>query len=441
MVRNGTQSTVIRYTAASFGLAAALALGIAWFYRLQPQGRNIGVAQVLLALLLLSATAASSRFPIHIRVSSKVYMGSAVLFVTAVLLPPALAATTSGLGLLIGELSVKKSTGNPPAVAISQVSRWILLILAASFVAHLRILPGAGNLVPYLSAASILWVGDMLSFALVASPFTGEAPLHAVTNMVTEGGVVEASQYLVGLMGVFETSHGLWTLSLLFLPVLLVYIAFKNTKEMHDETRKIMENMADAVDLRDPYTGGHSRRVTELTAATLRQMGKHGPDVQLIVSAARVHDIGKLGIPDDVLCKQGPLSEAEWAIMEQHPEKGADLLQRYPDFARGAEIIRHHHERWDGQGYPHRLSAAEIPFGSRVIAVADSYDAMTTDRPYRSGMSATRAAAVLREGRGIQWDSQVVDAFLASISGRLSEDAQPRLRLIKPSDEPLRGTA
>src|SRR5205823_6104683 len=119
----------------------------------------------------------------------------------------------------------------------------------------------------------------------------------------------------------------------------------------------------------------------------------------MVVLAARVHDIGKIGVPDYVLNKEGRFTPEEEAIMQTHADRGADLLKRYSDFARGAEIVRHHHESWDGTGYPQKLKGRDIPFGARVIAVADSYDAMTSDRPYRKAMPHTKAAAILLDGR------------------------------------------
>ena len=104
--------------------------------------------------------------------------------------------------------------------------------------------------------------------------------------------------------------------------------------------------------------------------------------------------------------------------MERHPTIGADMVAKYPAFARGAEIIRHHHEHLDGTGYPNRIAGSAIPFGSRVLAVADSFDAMTSDRPYRSGMSVERACSILRGGRGQQWDPEVVDALLSVVGER-----------------------
>jgi HD-GYP domain-containing protein (c-di-GMP phosphodiesterase class II) len=159
--------------------------------------------------------------------------------------------------------------------------------------------------------------------------------------------------------------------------------------------------------------------VAELSESILRELGKSGPEANIILWAARVHDIGKIGIPDDVLHKVAPLTLEERALMETHPERGAWLLARYPDFAPGVALVLHHHERWDGHGYPHRLKGEEIPFGARVIAIADSFDAMTSNRPYRRALSLEKAATVLREGRGKEWDPALVDAFLRSIAHRM----------------------
>jgi HD-GYP domain-containing protein (c-di-GMP phosphodiesterase class II) len=241
---------------------------------------------------------------------------------------------------------------------------------------------------------------------------SGEAPLRVMAVSLREAGLSEGAQYLLGMLAALAAAQYAWSLVLWVLPLYIVHQSFKHAKEMHDGTSRLLESMADAVDLRDPYTGGHSRRVTEFTLHILREMGIVGPEVDLIGSAACVHDIGKIGIPDHILNKPGQLTPEEKAIMDSHPARGADLLARYSDFARGMAIVRHHHERWDGKGYPDGLRGVEIPFGARVIAVADSFDAMTSDRPYRSGMPIGKAAHILREGRGQQWEAAIVDAFL-----------------------------
>jgi HD-GYP domain-containing protein (c-di-GMP phosphodiesterase class II) len=128
--------------------------------------------------------------------------------------------------------------------------------------------------------------------------------------------------------------------------------------------------------------------------------------------AAVLHDVGKLGLPDTVLGKPGPLSSEEWASMRQHPEIGRQVLEGVAFLAPVLDIVATHHERWDGQGYPGRLAGAAIPLAARIIAVADAYDAMTTDRPYRPALPEATARAELERGRGGQFDPQIVDAFL-----------------------------
>jgi putative nucleotidyltransferase with HDIG domain len=312
------------------------------------------------------------------------------------------------------------------------VGRRVLVVLVGSLIAH-----GGGTGAPssigLLGAALSLAVLDALTLPLVLAPIAGEPPFQVLRATVRETALPDGVQYAVGLLGADAAVRDVWMLGLLVVPCVLVYAASKILSEMHDGTRQLLENMADAVDLRDPYTGGHSRRVTEYCAAILRELGLHGPEVDLIVTAARVHDIGKIGVPDAVLNKPGKLDPEERAIIEQHPVSGAELLKRYRDFARGVALVRHHHESWDGTGYPDRLKGAEIPFGARVIAVADSYDAMTSDRPYRKGMPISKAAAILREGRGRQWDPTIIDAFLRSIADHLAHAETLPLQLVSPA--------
>jgi HD-GYP domain-containing protein (c-di-GMP phosphodiesterase class II) len=161
-----------------------------------------------------------------------------------------------------------------------------------------------------------------------------------------------------------------------------------------------------------------------------------GPEAELIATAARLHDIGKISLPDAILHKHESLTPDEWAIMEQHPVIGADMVSKYPAFARGASIIRHHHEHLDGTGYPDRVAGTAIPFGARVLAVADSFDAMVSDRPYRAGMGTERACAILRAGRGQQWDSDVVDALMSIVGEQPNQNVQ-----VQPGRPPLASTA
>lgn len=368
----------------------------------------------ILLIVLAVATVLAYRFPIHMRHGAKVCMISVQLYLMAVLLPPELAAVTAATSTLAGEISVRSQRGGVLADLVTQAARWTLIILLAAIVGHLPA-SGALRFLPLILAAVVCWAGDILTFPLLLSPITHENPLVLIHAGLREAGLPEGAQYLVGILGALAAMQSLFAVGLLFIPTVMVYLAFKSAREMRESTRHILESMADTVDLRDPSTGGHSRRVTELTARTLALLEEHGPEADLIVAAARVHDIGKIGIPDDVLMKPELLTNEERVIMETHADRGAQLLSRYPDFAHGVDIVRHHHERWDGLGYPRGLRGRDIPYGARVVAVADSFDAMTSDRPYRQAMSRAHAVAILQAGRGMQWDPDVVDAFLRAI--------------------------
>ena len=132
----------------------------------------------------------------------------------------------------------------------------------------------------------------------------------------------------------------------------------------------------------------------------------------LIVRAGILHDIGKIGTPDAILFKPGLLTYDEWTVMQRHAEFGARILSELPALARYAPIVRAHHERWDGQGYPNALKGDEIPFEARVVAVADAFHAMISVRPYRPAIAQRNAMAILRDGRGTQWDATIVDAMI-----------------------------
>jgi diguanylate cyclase (GGDEF)-like protein/putative nucleotidyltransferase with HDIG domain len=170
-------------------------------------------------------------------------------------------------------------------------------------------------------------------------------------------------------------------------------------------------SLAHAVDARDAYTGSHSYMVGELSARVAKRMGLEPEQVELARLAGSLHDLGKLAIPEEILRKPGPLNEAERLVLERHPQIGFRMLDSL-GVEPVASWVLHHHERWDGDGYPERLGGERIPLGSRILLVADAYDAMTTDRVYRSRLSHERAMAELERCAGTQFDPDVVAAFV-----------------------------
>jgi putative nucleotidyltransferase with HDIG domain len=173
-----------------------------------------------------------------------------------------------------------------------------------------------------------------------------------------------------------------------------------------------IEGWARALDLRDHETMGHSRRVTELALELARRLGLDEGELDDLRRGALLHDIGKIAVPDAILRKQGSLDEAERSVMERHTEFARDLLEPIPFLRSAIDIPYAHHERWDGHGYPRGLMGEEIPLAARIFAVADVYDALTYDRPYRRAWSVAQARAYIAEGAGTHFDPDVVAAFL-----------------------------
>ncbi|MEO1366166.1 MAG: HD-GYP domain-containing protein, partial [Acidobacteriota bacterium] len=169
--------------------------------------------------------------------------------------------------------------------------------------------------------------------------------------------------------------------------------------------------LAEAVEKRDPYTGGHVRRVVLYSILLGHEMGLDPAALERLRIASTLHDVGKIAVPDDVLRKPAPLDEDEREVMERHTVDGAEILSRIPDLRDVLPGVRSHHERLDGKGYPDGLHAEDIPLPARIIAVADTYDAMTSSRPYRSALPHEVAVAEIREGAGSQFCPQVVAAF------------------------------
>ncbi len=167
-----------------------------------------------------------------------------------------------------------------------------------------------------------------------------------------------------------------------------------------------------ALEAKDSFTADHSLRVSNMTERSCRLLNLSEEETEIIHMAAHVHDIGKIGVPDAILTKAGPLTEAEWFHIRQHPHIGAKILQQSSGLEDIAKIVLHHHERWDGRGYPDGLKGTDIPLGSRIIAVCDSIDAMTAPRVYRSMLSLEECREEIRKNRGTMYDPDIADTVV-----------------------------
>jgi hypothetical protein len=285
------------------------------------------------------------------------------------------------------------------------------------------------------AAAGLVYFG--VNYGLLAkvvalatgSDWLTEWRLHCnwlIMHYVVMGGV---SLGLVVLYG----AHGLPGLVLLLGPVGVLFYAqrqyvshtaafvddlaasnerLKSTlSELHSANNAMLHAFSEALELRDRETEGHCQRVVRSSRALAVALGLPAAEIKAIEDGALLHDIGKIGVPDAILHKPGALTDEEWVRMRRHPEIGYRMIAHIPFLASASMLVRHHHERWDGGGYPDGLAGEAIPVGARIFAVADSFDAMTSDRPYRAALTWEVALEELAKGAGTQFDPLVVAAM------------------------------
>jgi HD-GYP domain-containing protein (c-di-GMP phosphodiesterase class II) len=184
-------------------------------------------------------------------------------------------------------------------------------------------------------------------------------------------------------------------------------------RRYQERSINVLKAMITTLEHRDTYTAGHSRRVTEIAVSIAEKMSMEPCDIKRVRLASTVHDIGKVGIPDAILRKPGPLTTEEYEVVKLHPEKGRSIIEPLGFLKESLPCILHHHEKFDGSGYPTGLSGYEIPLGSRIIAVADTVDAITSSRAYRDARAMEKALDELKKFSKIQFDPEIVEVFVS----------------------------
>ena len=335
------------------------------------------------------------------------------------------------------ELDVAQAQRNqrPLTVALLDIDRFRQLNLEHGYAAGDAVLAAVAGLIAKQTGVRGLACrmgGDEFAFLL---PETGPAAGEAIERLLVEFEDLEAG----GIRGV-PASVGIAALAMGDKPESVLAAAraaldqararggrqavvFGGSSEdgdaaLHPGQGDVIAALASALEERDRYTGEHSESVVDLTARVGEALALGGEEISRVRTAALLHDIGKVGVPDEILHKPGPLNDQEWEIMRQHPAIGERILRAIPGMGDVARIVRHEHERWDGKGYPDRLAGAEIPVGSRIILACDAYHAMVSDRPYRKAMEHTDAIAELSGNAGVQFDPDVVEALIGYLFGR-----------------------
>ncbi len=385
---------------------------------------------LMLVLVLLGTGAAN--FPVMVSPRYKADTGPAIDLAFVLLFSPPTAVALVGLTRVLGDgvlcLRHNPETGSRRRAPIDLVFNTSQLMVAAAcgaIVYHGVMSSAIGSglaaqLVAAALAATTLYVVSTSAVVVAA----GRMLKRSAFDIWAEAAGVELKQmaaiYIAGyLLAVLSNGRPLLAVVMMG-PIAALQLALNRSTQLREQTVAAVESMADVVDRRDPYTYQHSQDVAAYAVRTARQLHLPDRDVEMIRLAARVHDLGKIAVPDAVLHKDGRLTDEEFALMKKHPQDGADILAKFPEYRRGRELVLAHHERMDGRGYPRGLVGAEIPIGARIVAVADAWDAMTSNRPYRKALDQDVALGELMRGRGTQWDAEVVDAFAASLPGAMA---------------------
>jgi putative nucleotidyltransferase with HDIG domain len=400
-------------------VAGAAGLGLAAL------GPRPGATEELLVIaILLGLATVAQIWPVHLSLKVKLTVDDTPLFAAALLLGPFVAILVAAVSALVG---LHLRNAKMPWYNRAFTAAVSALATGAAATAYLALVDGTQPLLaqplPILAAGGARYltqtalVDIAVALQMKRRPFASFWTLHRRDLAQTTG------LYLLGAIAA-ASAHGQPLALVLFaVPMVAMLITLRDSARVREQTRAAILELADLIDLRDPYTHGHSQRVAALAERLARRLKLQYSQIELIRDAARVHDIGKIGTNDLVLLKAGPLDANEQEEMRRHVEIGHRLLRRLPEFWEGAELVLAHHERHDGKGYPRGLQGDELPLEVSVISVADTYDAMTSDRPYRRGMGWEQVRAELLRCRGTQWREIAVDAFIAMIEDERREVA------------------
>ncbi|MDQ2913240.1 MAG: HD-GYP domain-containing protein [Chloroflexota bacterium] len=383
----------------------------------------------LTATVLFVLAWAAQRYPIHLGPKLKVTVEDGATFAAALVLSPPVAMLVAGGSSLLA----RRFDGRTPLYdRLFNASAALLAIGGAAATYQLLRADAviADNALAVLAAAVVGYVvrTELIDCAIALQL---RRPLFAAWWLDHRRDIAQlATLFALGTIAATTAQGHPWVFILFVAPTALILVSFRETIRLRSQTRNAIVKLADLIDARDEYTFGHSQRVAEHAERLAKRMGMAPTQVELVREAARLHDVGKIRTEDRILQKRGPLTPNEAEEMHRHCDEGYEFLKQLPEFWEGAELVRLHHERYDGQGYPRGLGGDALPLEASVIAVADAWDAMTSDRPYRKALGHDEACAELRRCRGTQWDPRIVDVFIDLVSERAHASVSPKAAVV-----------
>lgn len=396
--------------------------------------------------LFVAMIAVADLFPIiTMRGDAEVTMSMALLLGCAILFGPAFSATATFLGTTAAELRQKRAWYK----VVFNVSQLVLTVTIVAVVYKSLADPDTIFLNSDRDLGALVIAGFLYYFmnnTLVPLMVAFVERVHVFTVWrvaFRDLALHELAMIPLGAMLALLWQATPWAIILAILPVLVVRFSMGLVRDLREQTKVTLFALADAIDARDPYTFQHSQRVASYADLIAKEMNLPYDELDTLVTSARIHDLGKIGMPDRLLLKPGAFTPEERTEFRRHVGLGEKLLSRFPAFGLGREIVEDHHEWYDGSGYPRGKKGEEIPLGARILSVADAFDAMTSDRPYRKAMAREKAIAELQKFSGTQFDPRVVQAFIAALSQQEAPQpaaiiAEPQPQLAGPLSDPER---
>lgn len=371
----------------------------------------------LLCLILGAMAGVAERFPVHLAHRTHANVATAVYIAMFLSLPLGtcllliLVSTCAAQAARLAsddEMGLSEPLFNAGQTALyttaTAIAIWPIMI-ATDDHASFNVLVG-------LLASACLHIGNTLLVAGAASRHLDLPFMRVWSQNLTIDIGPHVAMTLIGFVAAELAVTQPLLIPVLAIPVVLIHRAVKDATQLREDTHASLASLAEIIELRDPYTAGHSRRVATTARLLALELGLSAEEADEIEAAGEVHDLGKVAVDPAILGKPGKLTPEEWDAMKLHPVYGAEVVGRFSTYRSGVAYVRAHHESMDGSGYPDQLIGQAIPLGARILAVADTFDALTSDRPYRSGMPIDRAREILTSGSGSQWDPAIVEALI-----------------------------
>ena len=370
---------------------------------------------LLFVALIIIADTAQISLP---RGGASIYASSPVDLASILLFGAPAAALIEAVATLLSEVFIQRRAAVRIAFNVPLLILTVGLagVVYQSFGPRWASLESPRFLVPLLFCGLVYYLVNTVSISTVIGLSDGKNPFRVwKQNYMWNFFHIFAFLPVAAIIALVYLKGGMWTIALFVVPLFLARYTFQLYIEMKEAHINTVSALTSALDANDPYTHGHSYRVSCYALGIGRTMGLSSKDLEILEYSALLHDIGKIAIKKEILHKAGRLTEEEFKSLKAHPSTGADIVENLKFLKEAAVLVRYHHEQPDGKGYPEGLKGDGIPVGSRILLCADAYDAMTSDRPYRKGLSIDKVIEQYEKHKGSQFDVDVANLVIKMI--------------------------